>query len=161
MLNLLLYAITVAIWGSTWLVITFQISDCAPTVAVAWRFLLACLILLGWCALRRISLRFPARDYALILVQGLANFAFNYWMVYLAEARIPSGLVAVIFTLLLVFNMVGEEVAKLADRSLSAGNYRFNWDGSNSAGSTVGNGVYYFVVVQPSGNTVKKVIVLK
>jgi len=107
MLNFALYAITVAIWGSTWLVITFQLRDSAPTTAVGWRFLSAGLILLVWCAVRRVSLKFTPRQYGLILIQGLANFAFNYWMVYLAEARIPSGLVAVIFTLLLVFNMVG------------------------------------------------------
>jgi drug/metabolite transporter (DMT)-like permease len=110
MLNAALYALTVAIWGSTWLVITFQLADSAAATAVAWRFLVACAILLAWCAVRGISLRFSPRQYALILVQGLANFAFNYWMVYLAEARIPSGLVAVIFTLLLVFNMVGARV---------------------------------------------------
>lgn len=110
MFNFLLYATTVAIWGSTWLVITFQIHDSAATTAVGWRFLLASLILFAWCALRRINLRFTPRQYAMILVQGLANFSINYWMVYLAEARIPSGLVAVIFILLLVFNMVGAKL---------------------------------------------------
>ena len=107
MLNLILYATTVAIWGSTWLVITFQLRGSAPTTAVGWRFLLAGLILLAWCAVRRVSLKFTPRQYGLIVAQGLANFSFNYWMVYRAEARISSGLVAVIFTLLLVFNMIG------------------------------------------------------
>jgi drug/metabolite transporter (DMT)-like permease len=107
MINFSLYAITVAIWGSTWLVITFQLQDSAATTAVGWRFILASLMLLAWCLARRVSLRFSPKQYALILVQGLANFSFNYWCVYLAEARIPSGLVAVIFTLLLVFNMLG------------------------------------------------------
>jgi len=109
MLNLLLYAITVSIWGSTWLVITYQLGT-PIAVAVGWRFLLAALILLGWCAIRRISLKFPPRAYAFIIAQGLANFCINYWMVYQAEARISSGLVAVLFSLLMVFNMIGGRI---------------------------------------------------
>jgi len=61
----------------------------------------------------------------------------------------------------MIFNIAGEEVVKLVDQNLAAGNYRFSWDGTNSSSSIVGNAVYFFVVVQPSGNTVKKVIVLK
>ncbi len=61
----------------------------------------------------------------------------------------------------MIYNIAGEQVVKLVDQALAAGNYRFSWDGTNSPGSIVGNGVYFFVVVQPSGQTVKKVIVLK
>jgi flagellar hook assembly protein FlgD len=62
---------------------------------------------------------------------------------------------------IMIFNIAGEEVVKLVDQSLAAGNYRFSWDGTNRNNSIVGNAVYFFVVAQPSGNTVKKVIVLK
>ena len=61
----------------------------------------------------------------------------------------------------MVYNIAGEQVVKLVDQTLAAGNYRFSWDGTNTPGSIVGNAVYFFVVIQPSGNTVKKVIVLK
>jgi hypothetical protein len=61
----------------------------------------------------------------------------------------------------MIFNIAGEEVMKLVDQSLSAGNYRFSWDGTNSHSALVGNAVYFFVVTQPSGNTVKKVVLLK
>lgn len=109
MLNFLLYFLTVSIWGSTWLVITFQLGTPIET-AVGWRFLLASIILLGWCAIRRLSLKFTAAQYAGIVAQGLLNFCANYWMVYQAEARISSGLVAVIFSLLMVFNMIGGRI---------------------------------------------------
>jgi flagellar hook assembly protein FlgD len=62
---------------------------------------------------------------------------------------------------IVIFNIVGEEVEKLVDQQLSAGNYRFSWDGRNSAGSIVGNAVYFIVSEQPSGNLIRKVIVLK
>jgi drug/metabolite transporter (DMT)-like permease len=107
MVNFLLYAVTVAIWGSTWLVITFQLHGSSAATAVAWRFLSAALLLLVWCRLRKINLRFAPSHYIPIALLGVANFSINYWLFYLAEIRIPSGLVAVIFTTLLIFNMIG------------------------------------------------------
>jgi hypothetical protein len=60
-----------------------------------------------------------------------------------------------------VFNIVGEEVDKLLDQNMSVGNYRVFWDGLNKNNALVGNAVYFVVVEQPSGNMVRKVIVLK
>jgi flagellar hook assembly protein FlgD len=62
---------------------------------------------------------------------------------------------------IVIFNIVGEEVEKLVDQQLSVGNYRFSWDGRNSTGAIVGNAVYFIVSEQPSGNLIRKVIVLK
>ena len=61
----------------------------------------------------------------------------------------------------MVFNIAGQEVEKLVDQQLSPGNYRFSWDGRNGGGVTVGNAVYFIVIKQPSGQMVRKVIVLK
>lgn len=61
----------------------------------------------------------------------------------------------------IVYNIVGEEVVKLLDQYESAGNYRVFWNGQNSGNTLVGNAVYFIVVEQPSGNMVRKVIVLK
>jgi hypothetical protein len=61
----------------------------------------------------------------------------------------------------IVFNIVGEEVLKLMDQNMAVGNYRAYWDGTNHQNAVVGNAVYFVVVDQPSGNTIKKVIVLK
>ena len=61
----------------------------------------------------------------------------------------------------IVYNITGEEVVKLLDQNLAVGNYRVFWNGHNSGNTLVGNAVYFIVVEQPSGNTVKKVIVLK
>ena len=60
-----------------------------------------------------------------------------------------------------VFNMAGEEVEKLLDQTMNPGNYRVYWDGHNSSGALTGNAVYYILVQQTSGNTIRKVIVLK
>jgi hypothetical protein len=60
-----------------------------------------------------------------------------------------------------VFNIVGETVRKLLDEYRGAGNHHLTWDGRNSSGEVVGNGVYFLVVQQPSGQTIRKAIVLK
>lgn len=61
----------------------------------------------------------------------------------------------------LVYNLAGEEVVKLMDQAMNPGNYRVFWNGLNRSKALVGNAVYLVVVEQASGNTVKKVIVLK
>ena len=61
----------------------------------------------------------------------------------------------------IVFNIAGEEVVKLLDQYENVGNYRVFWDGHNRNGALVGNSVYFVVIDQPSGHTIKQVIVLK
>lgn len=108
--NLTLYLAAVVIWGSTWLAITFQLGKVPPEVSVAYRFALSGLILVGWCLVRRIRLRFPVRDHLLMAAQGALLFGLNYVCIYLAEGRISSGLVAVIFSLITFFNIAGTRV---------------------------------------------------
>lgn len=105
--NLTLYLAPVLIWGSTWLAITFQLGQVPPEVSVAYRFTLAGLILLGWSRLRGLRLRFSAADHAWMAAQGVLLFGLNYVGVYVAETRINSGLVAVIFSLIVFFNIAG------------------------------------------------------
>ncbi|HEU4950399.1 MAG TPA: EamA family transporter [Holophagaceae bacterium] len=107
MSNLNLYLTAVLIWGSTWLAITWQAGPVPAEVSVALRFGLAGLLLLGWCRLRRIPLRFTPREHGWIALQGATMFGANYVLVYLAEQRIPSGLMAVLFSLLAALNLLG------------------------------------------------------
>src|SRR5689334_13604002 len=100
MSDLSLYLTSVLIWGSTWIAITFQYGRVAPEVSVAYRFGLAALMLAGWCLARGRRLRFTPREHGWLALQGALMFGVNYVCVYLAEQRIPSGLMAVIFSLL-------------------------------------------------------------
>ncbi len=106
MQNLILYTVTVLIWGSTWLAITLQLGEVDPVLSVAYRFTLASLVLLGYCWLRRVSLRFTLRQHLFIALQGVLLFSINYLLVYLAELRMTSGLVAVIFSTLVFMNVL-------------------------------------------------------
>ena len=106
MKNLFLYATTVLIWGSTWLVITFQLGVVSPILSVAYRFTLASLLLFAFAILRRVNLRFTARQHLFFGLQGVLLFSLNYLLVYLAEQRLTSGLVAVIFSTLVFMNIL-------------------------------------------------------
>jgi len=107
MSNLTLYLVSVVIWGSTWLVIKFQLGQVSPIVSVAWRFALAALMLLIYAVLKRRSLRFSGRDHAWIALQGVLLFGVNYIGVYLSEQYLVSGLVAVVFSLVVFTNALG------------------------------------------------------
>lgn len=104
MANLFFYSMTVLIWGSTWLAITFQLGNVPPIQSVFYRFGLATLLLFGWCLLRRLPLRFSLREHGYIAMQGFCLFSLNYLGFYLAEQWITSGLAAVVFSTIVIMN---------------------------------------------------------
>jgi drug/metabolite transporter (DMT)-like permease len=105
--NLQLFAGCVAIWGSTWLAITFQLGRVAPEASVGWRFLLASLLLFAFCLARRLPLRYSAREHAWIALQGMLMFSVSYIYVYYAEENVVSGLVAVGYSASPLLAMLG------------------------------------------------------
>jgi len=105
--NLQLFAACVAIWGSTWLAITFQLGAVAPEASVFYRFLLASALLFGWCLARGLPLRLARREHLWIAFQGTFMFSVSYVAVYYAEQHVVSGLVAVGFSASPLLNMVG------------------------------------------------------
>jgi drug/metabolite transporter (DMT)-like permease len=107
MSTLNLYAITTLIWGSTWLAITFQLGTVPPAVSIVWRFALSALILLAYALLRQLPLRFSLRDHVWMAVQGFFMFGLSYVCVYLAEGDLTSGLVAVVFSVIVFWNIIG------------------------------------------------------
>ena len=105
-----LYLTSVLIWGSTWLAITFQFGTVPPAVSVVYRFALAGLILLTWARMKGLRLRFSLSDHLWMALQGLLLFGVNYVCVSLAATEITSGFVAVVFSLLVILNIVGTRI---------------------------------------------------
>lgn len=110
MKNLLLYIVTVLIWGSTWLGITFQLGTVDPMVSVVYRFSLAALVMFAICLFTGRSLKFDRRAHGIMALFGLLLFSINYWLVYLAETHITSGLVAVVFSTLVFLNAINSRI---------------------------------------------------
>ncbi len=117
------FAIVTLIWGSTWLVIRDQIAVVPASWSVTYRFIVAGLAMAGWAAFRRQSFRIGAGGLAFAAVLGVLQFVLNFNFVYRAEHFITSGLVAVVFALLLVPNALLSRIflGQRMGRQLAAG----------------------------------------
>ncbi len=106
MYNLILYLTTVLIWGLTWISIKFQLGTVSPEVSIFYRFALASLVLLIFSLLRKLPLRFNRRDHFFFALMGLLLFSLNYILVYNSELYLSSGLVAILFSTIVIFNVI-------------------------------------------------------
>jgi len=102
----ILFAIPALIWGSTWYVIKFQLGLVDPLLSVSYRFLLAGILLVFFCLATGRKMKFTPKEHFLIFLLGLSLFGINYWFVYEAETILTSGVVAVVFSLIIVFNII-------------------------------------------------------
>ncbi len=110
MLNFILYLTAAFIWGSTWLAIKYQLGVVDPMLSVVFRFGLSALALLIYCKFAGLNLRFTAKQHARMALQGFLLFGVNYWFVYKAETELTSGLVAVIFSMIVLLNIINSAV---------------------------------------------------
>ncbi len=104
------FAIVTLVWSSTWLVIRDQIGSGAGGVPASWsvsyRFLIAAAVLGAWAKWRGEPFGLDPRGWGFALLIGVAQFCLNFNFVYRAEGYITSGVVAVVFALLLVPNAI-------------------------------------------------------
>ena len=105
MTNLLLYATTVLIWGSTWFAIEFQLGTVPVEASLVYRYVLASALLFAWCALRRRSLRFDRSAHGRFMLLGISLFGLNYLLAYNAQFHISSALNAIAFSSMLWMNL--------------------------------------------------------
>jgi drug/metabolite transporter (DMT)-like permease len=98
------FLIVSLIWGSTWLVIKDQISSVPPTWSVSYRFGVAAIGMFALAWWRGAPLMLDRKGQAIAVALGLFQFAGNFNFVYRAEMYITSGLLAVLFAMLMVPN---------------------------------------------------------
>lgn len=94
------------IWGSTWIVIRDQLGPVPATWSVTYRYVIACAAMFAYAAWKKEALRIGKQGHLLAMGFGIPQFFFNFNFVYAAEYYITSGIVAVVFALLLVPNSV-------------------------------------------------------
>jgi drug/metabolite transporter (DMT)-like permease len=101
---LLPFLLITLIWSSTWIVIKGQLGAVPPIWSVSYRFLLSAAAMFGLARLAGVDVRLDRRGHGLALLLGILQFVLNYNLVYAAELYVTSGLVAVVFALLVVPN---------------------------------------------------------
>ena len=99
------------IWGTTWLVIKYQINGPGVFAAVFWRFLIATILMfILTFFIKKHNATYSIKYHFVFMLHGLFNFCLNYLLTYEAEKNLNSGLVALTFTLLIYFNMIGLKI---------------------------------------------------
>jgi drug/metabolite transporter (DMT)-like permease len=105
-----LYISAVLIWGSTWFAIKFQLGTVEPEVSLVYRFALAALILLAFCLWRQKNLKYSLSEHRFMALQGLLLFSTNYLIFYWATELLTSGIVALLFSTVILMNIVNSAI---------------------------------------------------
>jgi len=103
--KLFLFALPTLIWGSTWLAIKFQLGVVDPLISIFYRFFFAAIVLFIYSYFTRLNLKYSAKQHLIMALQGTLLFSINYWLVYLAELHLTSGLVAIVFSTIIFLNI--------------------------------------------------------
>jgi drug/metabolite transporter (DMT)-like permease len=101
-----LFIITVLIWGTTFYAITLQLGEIHPIQSVFYRFALAMVVMWTITLVRKFNVRFSFKIHVLFFFLGLLMFSMNYVVVYFGTSQLVSGLVSIIFSLIIPLNIV-------------------------------------------------------
>lgn len=98
------------IWGSTWIVIRSQLSIVPVAWSVAYRFAISGFFMLLLCLLhqerRRQISQMNLKMHGFTMIAALMQFSLNFNFVYHSERYLTSGLVSLLFALLILPNAI-------------------------------------------------------
>lgn len=102
-----LFWVPTLIWATTWHAILYQLGDVSVLQSVAMRFGLASAVLFAIAHWRGERLVPPVGRYGWLFVTGSLQYGLNYLGTYQAEKHLASGLLAVLFSLMIFTNAIG------------------------------------------------------
>lgn len=100
------FLLVALIWGSTWLVIRDQLEAAPPSWSVTYRFAIATVAMFLLAARQRRGFTMTIGGHLIAFGIGISQFFLNFNFVYRAELYITSGVVAVLYGMLMVPNTV-------------------------------------------------------
>lgn len=103
---LLPFLLVSLIWGSTWLVIRDQLGVVPTAWSVCYRFIVAATGMFILARIMKLPMKLDRNGIYWTMLLGAMQFALNFNFVYIAEHYITSGLVAVLFALLIMPNAI-------------------------------------------------------
>ncbi len=110
--TIFLFISTLIVWGPTWYIIKFQLGIVDPMTSVFYRFFLSSIIILIFCILKKINLKFTLKEHFFIAALGISLFNINYVLFYLSTVHLISGFVALCFSSILLMNVVNNIILK-------------------------------------------------
>ena len=106
--NFILFGITLFCWSPTWYVIKFQLGYVDPLVSVFYRFLAASIIIFIYLIIKNKKLRFSLNHHIWFLFFGICLYSLNYVFFYLSNTYLISAFPAVVFSTVVIMNILGE-----------------------------------------------------
>ncbi|MDB3885459.1 DMT family transporter [Candidatus Pelagibacter sp.] len=106
--NFLLFGITLFCWSPTWYVIKFQLGYVDPLVSVFYRFLAASILIFIYLLIKKKNLKFSINYHIWFLFFGACLYSINYVFFYLSNTYLISAFPAVVFSTVVIMNIVGE-----------------------------------------------------
>lgn len=100
------FVLVALIWGSTWFVIKDQLTFAPASWSIAYRFTIATTAMFLLASRTGRGFRMSRGGHAVALGVGVFQFFGNFNAVYRAEIHLTSGVVAVLFALLMVPNAI-------------------------------------------------------
>src|SRR5918995_4206825 len=101
-----LYGVTVFVWGTSWIALKAQLGVVSPEVSTLWRFTAAAAVMWLWAAAARQPLAFGIADHLRLAASGVLMFSSNFVLFLYGGQYLPSGLLAVVFSLASVVNLL-------------------------------------------------------
>lgn len=105
-----LYVLCVLIWGSTWFAIEYQLDGVAHEYSSFYRFALAAILLWVYCLFKKLPLKFNLIQHLWLVLLGVCMFSLNYILLYQAQEYLSSAMASVIFSSVLIVNIVNSRV---------------------------------------------------
>ena len=106
--NFILFGITLFCWSPTWYIIKFQLGYVDPLISVFYRFLTASIIIFIYLIIKNKKLRFSLNHHIWFLFFGICLYSLNYVFFYLSNTYLISAFPAVVFSTVVIMNILGE-----------------------------------------------------
>ncbi|KER04962.1 DMT family transporter [Photorhabdus temperata] len=104
--TVVLYVVTIITGGTSWYAAKLQLTDVSPVISLIYRFGCASVLLLLITAISRERLTYTWREHLSFAVLGAFGFAVAFLLIYKAAALITTGLIALTYSSVILFNSV-------------------------------------------------------
>ena len=102
-----LFWIPTLIWATTWHAILYEIGEVHALYSVGMRFGIASVLLFALSIWKKDSLLVPPQLHLWLILTGTLQYGLNYVATYEAERYLTSGLIAVLFSLMVFTSAIG------------------------------------------------------
>ena len=106
--NYILFIFTLLCWAPTWYLIKYQLGYVDPLVSVFYRFIIASLIIFIFLFIKKKNLKFSVNHHFWFLLFGICLYSVNYVFLYLSNTYLISAFPAVVFSTIVIMNIIGE-----------------------------------------------------